>query len=307
MATTGCRRRRASGNSGRTCSAAPRRSSVKVMPCTSVLSSSRSKREPAAVNTHATCSAKPASVKWVGLTLRSSLDLAEPREAHDVGEPAGRFEYAPAVAADEQRHRLLQRRREAAMTVHLVVLAVRSVTSSPASSWRMIEADSAILATRTAGGSNRIPASSYSCFMWPAPRPSSSRPPVRRSTVAASRARTTGCRKSLLITSVPSRSRSVTSAAVDERQQRREHALREMIRDEQRVEPRGFGAASLVPPLLTGRGAPHRDRRTGTPESSRPASHVRRLEDAEQPNPQECGREPTALGDVFERGMGRSS
>src|SRR5436190_9909450 len=49
--------------------------------------------------------------------------------------------------------------------------------------------------------------------MWPAPSPSSSRPSVNRSTTAASRANTTGCRKSLFITSVPTRMRSVASAA----------------------------------------------------------------------------------------------
>ena len=58
-----------------------------------------------------------------------------------------------------------------------------------------------------------MPASSNSHFMWPDPRPTSSRPPVRMSAVAISRASSAGFQNGTLTTSVPTRSRSVAAAA----------------------------------------------------------------------------------------------
>ena len=66
---------------------------------------------------------------------------------------------------------------------------------------------------RTSPGSNRMPVLSYSGTFQPAPIPSSSRPPLSRSSVAISWASTTGWRRSLLKTKVPRRKRVVTAAA----------------------------------------------------------------------------------------------
>ena len=77
-----------------------------------------------------------------------------------------------------------------------------------------MRADSAKRAARTPGGANGIPARSYSRRAKPAPRPSSKRPPERSASAAASRARTTGWRKSLFRTRGPTRTRSVAPATI---------------------------------------------------------------------------------------------
>ena len=66
---------------------------------------------------------------------------------------------------------------------------------------------------RAPNGSQAIPAASNSERMWPAPSPTSSRPPVRRSVVAISRASSAGFQNGTFSTSVPTRSRCVASAA----------------------------------------------------------------------------------------------
>ena len=68
--------------------------------------------------------------------------------------------------------------------------------------------------TLTAPRSKSKPTCSYSDRMLPAPRPSSHPPFVRRSTAAASRATSTGWRRSLFRTFVPTRSCFVASAAI---------------------------------------------------------------------------------------------
>lgn len=74
---------------------------------------------------------------------------------------------------------------------------------------------SASRVTRCAAEYDGIPSRPYSSgFECPAPRPSSNRPPDNRSTVALSRASSTGLRKLLLSTYVPRRSVSVTAAAI---------------------------------------------------------------------------------------------
>ncbi len=76
----------------------------------------------------------------------------------------------------------------------------------------MISIASAIRCLRTRGGSNAAPIAAYSVWAWPAPMPSSNRPSVTWSIAAASRARWTGCQKSLLSTSGQIRIRSVAAA-----------------------------------------------------------------------------------------------
>src|SRR5205823_5915189 len=78
----------------------------------------------------------------------------------------------------------------------------------------MIATASASRSTLAPPASKPRPAWSYSALMCPAPRPSSSRPSVRRSTAAASRASRTGWRESLLSTAVPIRRVFVTAAAL---------------------------------------------------------------------------------------------
>ncbi|COW97102.1 Uncharacterised protein [Mycobacterium tuberculosis] len=68
-------------------------------------------------------------------------------------------------------------------------------------------------ATRVAPESKVMPAASYSDLRCPAPSPSSKRPSARVATPAASRAVSTGWRKSLLSTNVPVCSRCVAIAA----------------------------------------------------------------------------------------------
>jgi hypothetical protein len=96
------------------------------------------------------------------------------------------------------------------------------------------------------------PAASYSGWYQPAPMPSSNRPPDTRSRLAASCARTAGCRKSLDNTIVPSRSRVVTAAAaaspVNGRQLLPERARREMIPQQQHVDPRIFDLTREIEP-----------------------------------------------------------
>ena len=67
----------------------------------------------------------------------------------------------------------------------------------------MISTCSASRALRSLGGRNSMPVAAYSCGVCPAPSPSSNRPPDNRSIVAASHARWTGLRMSVLSTSVP--------------------------------------------------------------------------------------------------------
>src|SRR5712691_10352344 len=77
----------------------------------------------------------------------------------------------------------------------------------------MMARDSSSRLIRCPGGSNGMPAASYSGWYHPAPRPSSKRPPDRWCRLAASWATIAGCRKSLHSTIVPTSSRSVTAAA----------------------------------------------------------------------------------------------
>src|SRR4029453_3769918 len=58
-----------------------------------------------------------------------------------------------------------------------------------------------------------MPQAANSMAAWPAPMPSSRRPPVNTSTAVASRASRTGFQNSLLSTRVPKRRRSLASAA----------------------------------------------------------------------------------------------
>ncbi len=78
----------------------------------------------------------------------------------------------------------------------------------------MIPSASSNRSTRTGGGGKGMPLASCSACAQPVPRPSSSRPSVSRSTVAAWRASNTGWCNALLMTSCPTRSVVVTSAAL---------------------------------------------------------------------------------------------
>ena len=85
-----------------------------------------------------------------------------------------------------------------------------SVTRSPASSPRTIANDSSKRETRWSYG---IPNARYSCSFQPAPRPSTKRPPLTSSIVAAIFAIRPGGWKLAQATSGPSRTRSVAAAS----------------------------------------------------------------------------------------------
>src|SRR6266508_2209254 len=146
--------------------------------------------------------------------LRSPATKGDTGEADDVSFRCGEGEELRTVATDENgRMRLLDGQRMDFVLRHSIVLTGERdllAREQPLDD----DAASANRSTLAPPGSKRKPACSYSAFTYPAPRPSSSRPSVRRSMVAASRATNTGWRKSLFSTVVPTRIVFVAAAAL---------------------------------------------------------------------------------------------
>ena len=111
---------------------------------------------------------------------------------------------------------------------------------------------------RSPGGGIAMPMAAYSGSYHPAPRPTSRRPPVRRSSVARALAATAGGRSASQSTSVPSRTRSTTPASAPSvaigsnaphgfgRAAVLADVEEEVVGDPQGVVARGLGTASVL-------------------------------------------------------------
>ena len=146
-------------------------------------------------------------------STRGMTPFHTPSDTDDVGLASGQRENLPTPTADEDgRARPLHWFRLPIQRGHPIELTAE-VTAPSAKSPRSTRSASSSRLRRTAGGSYGIPACAYSRWRKPAPSPSSTRPSDRASSVATSRARVTGWRKSLARTNVPSRRELVASAA----------------------------------------------------------------------------------------------
>ena len=152
---------------------------------------------------------------------RPATAVGESGELEDVGGRAGERDHPATVSADQERDVLLHRPDTELVDVR------RARTRRRHRPHRVEQRPEDRRATRRTGSraapGGRIgdPIASCSSGAYPVPIPSTSRPPVIRSTVAAVRASNAGWWNSLLSTSGPTRSRSVA--------QRRDHERHERI------------------------------------------------------------------------------